>query len=196
MGQYEIIARQQFIIPPTPIQTFPSSYWNVYEDDGTAITTSSEEIGDSYYETCYLPGGGMNWNWRFAMDSSQLPDEVDYFIATASLTDIIGELVMQVTKFVALVPYPSWRVRIDLKKHPYTKFAVAPITTEGDITKVSFSKTLDWTGSLFGITPKVRHYWFCSLGGFGVPRLPHLWPFHDKLIPVGVRVEQFGASYP
>ena len=191
MGYYYITTRQQFIIPTTPIGTFPSSSLACEEDDGTAIPSNTYTDGDSYITRYWLSEGGGNWNFKFMIDSDYLPDPADYFVCTSSLTDVAGELVMQITKFVNLVPYPSYRVRIDLSPYPYTNFSVAPITTEADITKVTFSQSLNWTGVKFGITPFGRSYWFCKLKGYAFPRIPFPLFGLSKSFPVGTSVEQF-----
>ena len=189
MGNYFVETRQQFIIPSTPIHTYPASALIAIENDGTPIASRTTESGDSYYITFWLVGGGSEWNFRFMINSFYLDEVTDYFVCTASLSDISGELVMQITRFVDGVPYPSWRLRVDLSKYPYTKFAVAPISEEGDITQVSFTESLDWTGTLFGVTPKKPHYWFCSLKGFGVTHFPFCFPWKSEGLSVPLRIE-------
>lgn len=181
---YYVETRQQFIIPPTPIQTFPSSGLDAVENDGTPIPSETTESGDSFYITFWLSGGGSEWNFRFLINTAYLDKATDYYVCTASLNDIPGELVLQITKFLNLIPYPSWRLRVDLTKYPYTTFAVAPISQEGDITQVAFTETLDWTGTIFGVAPLGRHYWFCSLKGFGVTQFPFYFPWEsaDKIL--------------
>lgn len=191
MGYYYIMTRQQFIIPTTPVATYPASSLSAEENDGTGIASNTYTDGDSYMTRYWLNVGGGEWNFHFIINTNYLPDPTDYFVCTASLTDVAGELVMQITKFVNLVPYPSYRVRIALAAYPYTDFSVAPISTEGDITKVSFSQSLDWTGTKFGVSPLGNNHWFCKLKGYAFPRIPFPLFGLGKSFPIRTSVEQF-----
>lgn len=191
MGQYAIITRQQFIIPTTPIQTFPSSDLLALDNDGTPFASSTYTDGDSYITTYSLNGGGQSWNFRFRLDTTYLVEPADYFVVTVSLTDIAGELVMQVTKFIATIPYPSYRVRVDLSLYPYTKFSVVPLTTEADFTKVTFSTAPPYTGVKFKVAPIGRWYVYVKLDGFASPRIPYPIFGLGKSFPVSIGVEQF-----
>lgn len=150
--------RQQFLIPPTPIAV--SDGYIGLESNGNQYPSNTWEDGDSLYTRFWVTGGMGVINFRFEINLQYLPDDGDYYVIDADLTSIQNELVITVTKFVNLIPYPSWRVRLNLIQYPYSKILIAPLTPEGDINNVTFSEQPYWITTIFGIEGRGREYFF------------------------------------
>lgn len=158
-----ITIRQQFLIPTTPFIML-DGYLGL-EPQGTNYASSTTTVGDSYYTDFSITGGPGIICFRFECNLGGLVLDTDYFVLDVDLTAIAGELVITSTYFKSSVPYPSWRFRLNLKTDPYTTILIAPLSPEGDITKVSFSASPYWITTVFGIEGRAREYMYIKLSG-------------------------------
>ena len=174
MGYAYTTVRQQFILPPTPIAI--SDGYIGLESDGTPYTSNTWTAGDSYYTRFWVTGGPGIINFRFEIHLEALEEDADYYVIDADLTSIANELVVTVTKFLNLIPYPSWRFRLNLGTYPYQKIAIAPLSPESDITSVSFTETPYWITTVFGIEGRGTEYFFIRLSSLASLTRPFpLW---------------------
>ena len=174
--------RQQFIIPTTPIQTYPGSDLRCVDKLGDAYTSSTVESGDSYYHTYVATDGPGSIIIQFHINVGNLPDPTDYFVCTADPGPGNREVQAQVTKFVNLVPYPSWRVRVNLSRYPFEKALVAPISDKSDVEDVTFTETLPYTETRFGTAPLTWHYFYLKLFGYAPAIIGRNWDIFN-IIP-------------
>lgn len=178
----DIIIRQQFLIPPTPI-VIQDGFIGM-TSAGIPYVSSTEEIGDSFYHT-FTPSEGFGvLNFRFEIHLGGLIDDADYYVIDADLLSIAGELVITVTRFLSLVPYPSWRFRLNLIQHPYQFQKIAPLSPEADITKVFFTEKPYWISTILGVEGRGTEYFFLQLSGLSFIHLPS-WLVRNTFSPLG-----------
>lgn len=187
---WDFEVRQQFIIPTTPIQTYPGSDLRCVDSLGDQYSSSTVEDGDSYYHTYNVTEGPGSIILQFHINVGNLPDVTDYFVCTADPGPGNREVQAQVTKFVDLVPYPSWRVRVDLSRYPYSKALVAPISDKSDVEDVTFTETLPYTETRFGTAPLTWHYFYLKLFAYSPAIVGRNWdilkifPTIEQLSPI------------
>lgn len=179
---WDFLVRQQFIIPSTPEQTYPYTDLRCVSSEGDAYSSSTDTDGDSYYHTYSVTEGPGSIIMQLHLNVYYLPDATDYFVCTADPGPGAREVQAQISRFIDLVPVSSWRIRIDLSRYPFSKALVAPISEYSDVEDVTFTETLPYTETHFGVGPTTWHYFYLKLFAYSPAIVARNWDIF-KIIP-------------
>lgn len=164
---YEITTRIQWISPDTP--PYEPYHWIGMESDGTQYSQVYWEDGDSWYQTWSVTGGSGVINFRNEVHLEYLEQEDDSMVIDIEVASDPLELILNVERYAAMpVGNHIYKIRIDLQQHPYFQRKLSDVSTEANITLVTFEHSPYWVTTILGSEERGREYYFLRLSGFSI----------------------------